>query len=450
MLRVTAGFLALAFLAGNASGQPLPRKPTPIPSFRIEKLCRIRDDGTGRCITRADLDQRLPPDFMAKLQQLFADLYGDLGLDKAKKGLTGCGHDDWAAFAVPTGSGAAASRPAGRRTKGLDLGVASDVSTALGACRQSVAARAGLSDLGPNADYRSWVDRTVSQIDRQVANCRDSGNPMIAAEIDHFESQRLRLNFGWDHKILRDRGLTNEEIETVAQIERAVKHREDEIAAEEAEAKKIKDPVERQKALDQIEKEKSFLDEFVNDFIKDVLDFWTKIFHVPPPPPTDVASAPAPSGGSTASRPCPPDADCKPSCSDTAAAWARFKQTCEMSQWQAYNCVAFLRQANHCVDMTRAHIGPDGDFACYSRPSNEEARRFAYLQQCRKKGWIMQPVPGTTPTCVAPDLSRSLPAKMDICTDPRAMPSEDQCTGPSAPIAPDRPGPQPQPRPDGR
>jgi len=95
--------------------------------------------------------------------------------------------------------------------------------------------------------------------------------------------------------------------------------------------------------------------------------------------------------------------------------------------------------------MTRADIGPDGDLSCSTRPSKEEARRYAYLQQCRIRGWIMQPVPGTTPTCVAPDLSRSFPVKMDICTDPRAMPSEDQCTGPQPSALPDRPQPRPDP-----
>src|SRR5262249_35899171 len=194
MLRIASGFLALALAAGDALGQPVPRKPTQIakvPAFRIEKLCRVRDDGTGRCLTRDDLDRRLPPDFMAKLQELFAQLYGDLGLDKSKKGLTGCGHDDWAAFSAAATAAPADSRPSGK-TKSPVLGTASDVSSAIAACRQAVAARVGLADLTPNADYRNWVDRTVAQMDRQVANCRDSGNPMVAIETNHFESQRLR------------------------------------------------------------------------------------------------------------------------------------------------------------------------------------------------------------------------------------------------------------------
>lgn len=120
-----------------------------------------------------------------------------------------------------------------------------------------------------------------------------------------------------------------------------------------------------------------------------------------------------------------------------------FKEVCEMSDWQAYNCVAFLRKVNGCVDASRIQPGPDGDLTCPPRRSKEEKMRWAYTAECEKRKWIMRPVPGGTITCVAPDLKSRIPVGIDICNNPRVMPSEDQC--PAAPRETDPPRPVPQP-----
>ena len=366
------------------------------------------------------------------------------GLDKKKRGLASCGGGDWSAFALnasPKGSGATGSRPGGLTPSLVDA------NAAIAACRSTALAEAGFTVPSPDADYDQWVTSVVSRVDEQMASCHDSNTSPIAATggatgaPGFAPSELMETRFGatWDGRrftALEGR-LSRSEMNTVRLMIAAVKSAEKKIDAEKKAADAIEDPVERQKAQEKVQNEMQWLLDLVNDFIAFIFDFDSE----PAEPP-----APTPDPTPVVSQPCPPEQPCGASCQDKQARWQRMKEMCAMSGWKAYNCVAFLRKANGCVDATRINPGPDGDLTCPERKSKRQMRQEAYEQQCKRRGWIMQPVPGTQTTCVMPDLSNAMPAKLDVCTDPRAMPGPDQCTGPEGPVPNDRPVPRPDPR----
>jgi len=129
------------------------------------------------------------------------------------------------------------------------------------------------------------------------------------------------------------------------------------------------------------------------------------------------------------------------------AAPSLVKDICEQSNWQAYPCVDFLRKVNGCVDASLINPGPEGDLTCPTRSRATPAQRLrtAWELNCKRRQMFVTPVPGGGDICKGPD--EPLPARFDICSDPRAMPSQDQCTGPRGGSGPDRPSPKPQPDP---
>lgn len=462
---LTGGVIAFSCLLAVAVALPTKRpvRVLPKPRFRIDKICWVHDNVQGQCYSRTDLNRVFSPDQIARIDELFQMLYEQLSLDKGKKGVTACGQSAWGTFSPGAGPAKGRTRGSAASSIGGLRGPVSDFASAVSACRQSIAADVGLQNLSPGADFQTWVSGTVAQVDRQVANCRDAGNSAIAAAADTASptfrpSELLKTSFGGRTVELSEGGYFS----LYLTVLKAVQDTENEIGKKEQEARENPDRAAGQKQLAKLEEEKSYLLEVVEDLVT-----WFQQLlgdtPAPPPrgtpaavtdassqpptsPPPQVTSPPAPStspvpSSSSTGRPCSPGVDCGGrSCADIQAAWQWFKQMCDASGWQTYNCVAFLRKVNGCVDASKIYTSPDGDLTCPTRTTKAEGIRLAYLEQCRRRKWVMMPVPGQTITCVAPDLNRNLPIKFDPCNDPRAMPSEDQCTG----VAP-LPGPQPNP-----
>jgi hypothetical protein len=436
-LMAVSGLPALAqpTAPGKRVRDQRPRVP---PAFSIDRICRVHDDGLARCVRRSQLEQEMPPDLAKRLQQLLRDIYDQFGLDTKKHGLASCGTDEWSAFSAKTNSSGAGVTRSRTGVAGLTPTLA-DAAAALSACHTAALAEAGISMPSPDADYDQWVNSVVSRVDGQMASCHDSTtSPIASAGTPSFApSELMETRFGATRagELTELEGrLSERERDTVWLMIAAVKSAEKKIDKEKKAADAIQDPVERRKAQEKVTQEEEWLLDLVNGFINFIFHFDSE----PAEPP-----AATPDKTPVVTQPCPPDQPCGTSCQEKQAAWQRMKDMCATSHWKAYNCVAFLRKANGCVDAARINPGPDGDLTCPERKSKQQMRKEAYEQQCKRRGWIMLPVPDTQPTCVMPDLSRSMPAHLDICHDPRAMPGPDQCAGPDVPAPGDRPGPPP-------
>ena len=145
--------------------------------------------------------------------------------------------------------------------------------------------------------------------------------------------------------------------------------------------------------------------------------------------------------------PCMTD-DCTPTCSQVAAGWSMFKADCERASWQTYRCQAFLAAANNCADPALIHPSPEGDAPCpsHARTDKWTKLKIAWLNDCRKRQWVMMPTDKGKILCVAPDFG-VVPPGFDPCNDPRAMPGPDDCTGTNPRNVPTPPRPVPQPDP---
>jgi hypothetical protein len=143
--------------------------------------------------------------------------------------------------------------------------------------------------------------------------------------------------------------------------------------------------------------------------------------------------------------PCREGANCTPTCDQKQARWQSLKESCEQSDWKAYPCVDFLRKVNGCVDASLINPGPDGDLTCPKLATPAHRMRTAWEHNCSRRQMFVVPVPGGGDICKRPE--EAMPVSFDICNDPQAMPSEDQCIGPSRGSGPDRPSPTPEPDP---
>jgi hypothetical protein len=439
--------LSLLYLCA-ALAQPVPPiKPKrsivirrPIPTLQIQRICDVHDNARVACLLRSQLLQELPPELFDRMQRLFQDIYAQFGLDQGKGNLAACGHDNWAAYGQALRTPTSGVRiTSGKALAGTRV---ADASAAVTACRGAAISAAGGGAPSPTADHDRWVNSTVAAVDQAMSSCRDSNNSLIAAggsggfaPSELLESETGAVGGGFRFTKLEGR-LSPSEMLTVRLVLDAVKSAEKKIDQDKKAADAIPDPVERQKAQDKVAGESEWLLQFVEDFINLLFHFDDD---TTPPPAGDPPAA--------AASQCPQDLPCGSTCADKQASWQAFKDMCAMSHWQAYNCETFLRKVNSCPDVTRINPGPDGDLSCPARKSAKEQRAEAYQQQCKLKGWVMMPVPGTQLTCVRPDLSQSLPDRLDVCSDPRAMPGPDQCNGPNTPAVDEgSPAPRPDPR----
>lgn len=132
-----------------------------------------------------------------------------------------------------------------------------------------------------------------------------------------------------------------------------------------------------------------------------------------------------------ASRSLPPGGGDGTSCAERKAAWEAFKGRCDRSDWRSYECIAFVRNLNGCVDMRRIRPGPEGDLTCPAPPS-EADRQAQEKRECERRGQFARPVPGGSFNCERPPVPFEKPkVGIDICTGPTTTPGPDtHCPAP--------------------
>jgi hypothetical protein len=476
-----AGMVAWGICAAMAAA------PLPAPRFRYQVICRVDDSGTARCVRIDQWKRLLDPADVQRLQNILADLFPQLAGRRttARNTLVDCGHDVWnrAAVPVPASSrrasfGAAPGSP--RKTPPFPS--SNDADLMVSACRSSVQSDFDRAVQGAGGGRSQFVSDTVSRMDAAVAGCRDQTSPVAeAGGVSQYVDARARFDAA---------------AEAVADKYSGDQVRSGDPAAQAAYAA-LTDAKDTRKFLEDVYlhvfrstdlADRNDTLKFIAGILNELAESLEKLAQTAPTttpaPETTPAPAPAPEttpapapqttaapAPSTSPGPAPEPApglgpkppgpnptppsgvampcmagDCKPTCEQIAAGWSMFKTMCEQSQWQAYPCVAFLAAANGCVDPRLIHPTPDGDMPCPSNARLDKWSKFkqAWVDQCRKRSWVMMPVDQGKFLCVAPDFGVTLPG-FDPCHDPRAMPGPDDCTGPVPPPDPSAPKP---PRPD--
>jgi hypothetical protein len=406
--------IAVSALAspGLAAGQPAlsrralaPRAITevcwaerwqPLECVSVERLRRI--------LSRAELDRLL-----ARLEQL---LEGS-GVDAAHDALVECGSRPRPAVASIAPSTAPPSRTTTRGTAELKR-----LSARLSGCADRVAGILTGPGRVKDGSRQQWIDDTVAQVDAELAACRDSGDPRIAQ--------------GNERKV---KGVMD-----ISPQPPPAQPKPD--ASTEGSALLVKTKHDAGASSGGGSAGSTSGSGSAGGAASTGRSTST----------TGGSSAsgpkePTPSGirrGTTS--PCPAGADCAPTCAERQARWERFKESCEQSDWQAYPCVDFLRKVNGCVDAGLINPGPDGDLTCPARSRTTPAQRMrtAWELSCKRRQMFVTPVPGGGDFCKRPD--EPMPVRVDICQDPRAMPADDQCTGPAGGSV-DQPAPKPKPDP---
>jgi len=131
-------------------------------------------------------------------------------------------------------------------------------------------------------------------------------------------------------------------------------------------------------------------------------------------PKVPTASYPGPDGGST--------------CAQRAAAWSRFKTSCDRSGWREFRCENFIRTLAGCADITKIRPGPDGDNTCNAQPTKDAERRLLADKGCEQRSGLALVGERGQSLCAKPSLGGAfrLPS-LDICSDPVARTTSDQC-----------------------
>jgi hypothetical protein len=406
-----------------AAGQPAPlaRPPRLITEVcwadRWQALECVAVDQLRRLLSRAELER-----LMTKLEEL---LEGS-GVDAAHDALVECGSKPRPAVASVAPGTAPAPRTRTRGSAELKR-----LSARISGCADRVAevltGRGRVKDGG----RQYWIDDTVAQVDAELAACRDSGDPRIAQ--------------GNERKV---KGVMD-------------------ISPQPPPAATTPDPSTEGSAL--LVKTKHGAGSSSGGGSAGSAGGPASTGGAATTGGSTSTSGEASTGGSTSTTggssgsrpkeptpsgirrgttsPCPAGTDCAPTCAERQARWERFKESCEQSDWQAYPCVDFLRKANGCVDAALINPGPDGDLTCpvQSRITPAERMRTAWELNCKRRQMFVTPVPGGGDLCKRPD--EPMPARVDICHDPRAMPADDQCTRPAGGSGIDQPVPRPKPDP---
>jgi hypothetical protein len=447
VLRV--GCVVLALTIGGASvlqGQPRPdrRKPKVV----TRALCVVRNNARVECVGIEDLRRQLSPEMMDRIHQMIADILEDFGLGSGKNTLFGCNRE-WRTANVTLPPPSIAALPRGSRAAPTARAwpAASDVQNMVSQCRQSVRGdiEAGIRQTGVGRS--EWVSQTVAQMDKAVAGCQDRTSPVAAGWSTWPEDlSKARGDYAAAKEALIEEYTA---AEVVAGDPKAVTAYA-RLSDAEALKKIIESELDRNatnRNAQERETKRNFLIEMLQELAKEVQEIVeTPIPATPVPenPSTQPQPTPAPAPTqppTSGSTPCDPDTGCKPSCEQIQARWSAFKSYCEESNWQAYQCEAFLRTANGCVDMTLINPGPEGDMTCPTRAKVDKMKE-SYLAACRKRKWVSIPSGDTDILCVAPDFDAARPG-IDPCNNPRVLPDPDRCGG-AAPL----PGEDRPPKPD--
>ena len=448
-LRAAAVVVAVALSGFSAA---LSAVPLPKPGPHYKAICVVDVRGPVHCVRIGDLNRVLSPEQVARFQQLLDDLFPQAAGKTARNAVVGCGHGDWITANVtipapepPFSRGALGS---GKRAPGFPS--VSDAQGLASRCRASVQGSLDAAIRGAGGDRGQLITATVAQMDAAVAACRDSSSPVaFGTSASRYTDARSRYQ------------------EAVAAIE--AKYSPSDVINGDHDAMWAYYVLGESKTL------AKQLDEFftrsldnqdredrtqTQNFITEVLTAISEGLEAltrgdkpkPAPPPKPPATGPVPVPAVTQppsdiATPCFGE-NCKPSCSEIEARWQRFKASCEESGWNAFNCQAFLAAANHCVDPRLINPGPDGDMTCPARAKLDKwgKAKVAWVEQCRRRKWIMTPGERGDYLCVAPSLGVP-PPRFDPCNDPRVLTSPDQCGGPAPGNDPRPPRPVPQPDP---
>jgi hypothetical protein len=371
----------------------------------ITEVCWVDRWRPAECISIEQLRRTLSKNELDQLLATLDRLLEQSGIDSGHDALVECGPTRRAVVASILPGKTPPKRAPTPGSTGLKR-----LSGRISGCAGHVASFVGGPGRVADKGRQQWIDDTVAQVDAELAACRDAGNSQIAK--------------GGSSKT----------------TERQVKGVMDMPTPPPPSTTPTTDPKTESSAL--LVKTKHSSDTGSSGSAPSASPPPEKPKTSAPPP-----KEPTPSGvrrGTTS--PCPAGADCAPTCAEKQARWAAFKDMCEQSDWQAYPCVDFLRKVNGCVDASLINPGPDGDLTCptRSRATPAERMRGAWEANCKRRQMFVTPVAGGE-ICKRPD--EPMPARVDICTDPRAMPSEDQCTGPTGGSGPGQPTPKPKPDP---
>ena len=455
MVRKAAGVLAFCFLTNALLAQPRP------PGFRphYKAFCVVDGQGRARCVRFEDLNRLLSPGQIQKLQNLVDELFPQLSTrtGAARNTIADCSGDRWvrADLSIPP------SAPAGPITgvpgstrKRAPFPSSADAEQLLAQCRSAVQTDLdhAVAAVGGVGGSDRLVADTVAKMDAAVANCRESSMGAVAlqggasqwadAQARYRDAvQAVETKYSPDDVAKHDPAATNA-YATLADAKETETFLHDIFAA-------------AQTKTDKGDREETF--KFLVDLLNTVSAELERAAKASPPPPPSGPTNSEPSGqrpapvttpASGAAMPCQGE-NCKPSCADVAAAWSRFKAYCEESHWKVYKCMSFLAKVNGCADPSLIHPSPEGDdMTCpdKARVDKWSKAKVAWLEQCRKRQWVMMPTQDGKLVCVAPDFQGMDQPRFDPCNNPRAMPGPDDCGGPVPPIEPSRPVPKPDPR----
>ena len=403
----------LLFATARAFAQPVPGlKKKPV----IDEICSVDRWSGAQCVSISQLRRLLSASEVDRLLETMQRLLDRMGLAGGSGALVECGRTPRPVVAqISPGT-----KPAKSMTVSLTASSLRSFSSRMTACAQRVTGFRGNLSGG----QQSWIDDTVGQVDADLANCHDGGNSQIAQDGGGVTTERKV-------KGVIDR-YTPAPPPTTPKGDPSVDNSALFVGTKGSGSSSGSGaPASPPPATD------------------------TTATTPPPPanPPSTTSPAPpwkepSPSGirrGTTS--PCREGADCAPTCAEKQAGWERFKDSCEQSHWQAYPCMDFLRKVNGCVDASLINPGPEGDLTCppRSRQTPTERMRSLWELNCKRRQMFVTPVPGGGEVCKRPE--EPTPTLLDICNDPRAMPSQDQCTGPEGNDIPDSPAPRPQPDP---
>lgn len=150
----------------------------------------------------------------------------------------------------------------------------------------------------------------------------------------------------------------------------------------------------------------------------------------PTPPAPEPTPPPAPEGGGGGSGSNPMGEcnfeGCTSTCKKMADWWNKFKSECGEKNWGTYDCQSFLAGLLGCPDPSLVMPGPDGEMRC-GQIMDTETMAAAKEKTCKRLQGVMQPSgDGQKMTCKVV-MDKGSRGSRNICTDPRAINTEDKC-----------------------
>ena len=414
-------------------------------SITPEKLCYVDQEDRMYCKTPYqiwhDLCSFVDPEVVEQLLSRFNDVYGDLGLDQGKKTLTACA-GTFVATDIDT-SGSAPVSEGDDHNAPLTEQEANDIYSACLTAARAAVVDAGIDGSGPGGGPGGQSTRdAVATIDDTVANCRDSGNSMVAQSFDFgelagqaFAAAKEFVQYVFDDGFGDETEERSGVFKSTSPDGNSTKTRNENTGET-----TIDRPGEAGEGnlggrtvttsygsvgsrTDYYDKDgrlirTTFRDEADNtelelteDTSPTAQEHFDAMARMGFRPGASRGGTRAPSAGQ------PEDEGGLSRCEQLAESWARKKAECEASNWQTYSCQEMLRIFTGCADPALVDPSPDGNGVVCPHDGGMTDDEFRALECERRKG-IMVPSGFGTDLCT-PKEDLELPAK-DICEDPQA------------------------------